>query len=165
MGATGGGCGVGALPPNRDMVLARCNDIRGELEVLRAYAARGEADFTADGQAVRSARYALVVLVEAAAAVCAHMAARSLGLSPETYGDCFRRCGSAGLIPPDLGGRLAALARLRNMVVHLYGQVDDGRLLAEIREGLPDVEAYLAAVAAWLRAAGPAPAGAAEGEG
>lgn len=66
---------------NRGLLIARLNDIQEQLRVLRAHAATDDQAFS-DGQAVRSARYALIVMVEAAAAICTHICARRLRTAP-----------------------------------------------------------------------------------
>lgn len=49
-----------------------------------------------------------------------------------------------------LATRLAALARLRNLLVHGYGRVDDQRLHQLLRQDLGDLEAFLSAVGAHI---------------
>lgn len=54
------------------------------------------------------------------------------------------------MIDPDLAKRLGAMARFRNLLVHVYAPVDDRRLLQVLREDLGDVDAYIRAVEALL---------------
>ena len=142
------------LPLNEAMVTARLNDIRDQLRVLRAHACTEDGAFLANAEGIRSARYALIVLVEAAAAICNHLCARRLRETPETYADCFRRMAAGGLLDRGLAARLGAMARLRNLLVHVYAQVDDARLLRALREDLGDVEAYAQTVEGLLAAEG-----------
>jgi uncharacterized protein YutE (UPF0331/DUF86 family) len=51
-----------------------------------------------------------------------------------------------------LAARLAAMARLRNLLVHGYGRVDDERLHKIIREDLGDLDDFLKAVSAYIEA-------------
>lgn len=142
------------LPLNRMLLVARINDVREQLGVLRQHAAATDAAFLQDRQAIRSARYAFIVLVEAAAAICAHLCARRLSTAPETYADCFRRLGAGGIIAPELVSRLGAMARLRNLVVHVYGEVDDAHFLRILRNDLADVDTYLDVVLTLLAGEG-----------
>ncbi len=50
--------------------------------------------------------------------------------------------GEAGLIPRDLAERLARTARLRNLLVHKYWTIDDGRLYEAVKAGLRDFDEY-----------------------
>ena len=139
------------LPPfNRQLIRARAADIRRELEALRTYAELEEQDFAGNAEKVRAARYALIVAVEAAAAICSHLAARQ-GHAPDSYPGCFELIAGLGIVNADLGRRLASMARLRNILVHGYTRVDDRRLHQILRSNLADLDAYLAAIAEHIR--------------
>lgn len=70
-----------------------------------------------------------------------------LGLgSPPTYGDAFRRLADAGVLAPDLAGRLMRAAGFRNLVVHAYADLDLRRLHAVASDGPADLRAFLAAL-------------------
>lgn len=58
------------------------------------------------------------------------------------------------IIDASLAGRLSAMARLRNILVHGYGRVDDRRVHHVLRENLGDLDAYLAAVNAYVQPPG-----------
>jgi uncharacterized protein YutE (UPF0331/DUF86 family) len=90
------------------------------------------------------------VACEAALDICNHVVARRGGRSPADYADCIAILAELGAIDDQLKGRLVRLARLRNMLVHLYWRVDDRRLFRIVREDLVDFDAYLASLADWL---------------
>ena len=70
-----------------------------------------------------------------------------LGLgSPATYGDAFRALAEAGVVPADLGDRLAHAAGFRNLLVHGYGRLDLRRVHAVATSGPADLRAFLAAL-------------------
>lgn len=141
---------VARVPINQDLIRSRAGDIRSELERLRAYAALPVEGFTGDADRVRAARYGLIVVVEAAAAICNHFCAR-LGRTPDSYPGCFATLGELGITDADLAARLAALARLRNLLVHGYARIDDRRLHRLLGEGLGDLEMFLGAVGEYIR--------------
>jgi uncharacterized protein YutE (UPF0331/DUF86 family) len=131
---------------NRELILTRSADIRRELDVLKAYATILESEFVSNNEKTRAARYSLIVAVEAAAAICNHVAARQ-GRTPDSYPACFELLAALGILDDALGRRLAGMARLRNILVHGYARVDDTRLHQILRTDLGDLEAYLAAIA------------------
>ncbi len=141
---------VPPAPLNLDLVRHRLGDIKSEVGRLRGYAAMAADRFVADGEKVRAARYALIVAVEAAAAVCNHLCTR-LGRIADSYPGCFIVLGELGIVEPVLASRLAALARLRNLLVHGYARVDDHRLHELLQTGLADLEAFVTAVGAYAR--------------
>ena len=144
---------MSSLPVNMELLRSRAADIRRELEGLRAHAILSEEAFSTNPEKVRAARYSLIVAVEAAAAICNHLCARQ-GRAPDSYPGCFQLLGELGIVDATLASRLAAMARLRNLLVHGYGRVDDRRVHRILREDLGDLDAYLAAVGAHIRSAG-----------
>jgi len=116
------------------------------MDRLRAYARLSQEAFAAEAEKVRAARYGLIVVVEAAAAICNHLCAR-LGRTPDSYPGCFATLGELRIVDVDL----AALARLRNLRVHGYARVDDRRLHRLLEEGLGDLDTFLAAVGEYVR--------------
>lgn len=143
---------VPPAPFNLELVRTRAADIRQEVTALRAYAGLPEAAFTADAEKVRAARYSLIVAVEAAAAICNHLCARH-GRAADSYPGCFEGLAELGIVDPALAGRLASMARLRNILVHGYRRVDDRRLHQVLRDELGDLDHFLGAVAEYVRAA------------
>jgi len=140
-----------SVPVNRELIRSRAADIQSELAFLRAYAGIPPKAFSADLEKARAARYSLIVLVEAAAAICTHLCARH-GRAPDSYPGCFELLGTLGIVEAALAARLAAMARLRNLLVHGYGRVDDERLHKIIREDLGDLDDFLKAVSAYIEA-------------
>ena len=67
---------------------------------------------------------------------------------PRDYGDAFRVLAEVGVLEAGLAGRMVALAGARNLIVHLYAEVDDERLARAVRDGgLDDLSAFAAAIA------------------
>ena len=78
-----------------------------------------------------------------------HVIAAGGHRAPRDYGDAFRVLAEGGVLGPELAGRMVALAGARNLIVHLYAEVDDERLARAVREGgLDDLSAFAAAIAA-----------------
>ena len=62
---------------------------------------------------------------------------------PRDYGDAFRVLAEVEVLDDGLAGRMVALAGARNLIVHLYAEVDDERLARAVREGgLDDLSAF-----------------------
>lgn len=94
--------------------------------------------------------------VQAAAQVCIDLANHVIASEgwrvPRDYGDAFTVLSEHHVITPDLAAHLRALAGLRNLLVHLYDEVDDDRVARAVRERLADLTALGAAVARLLEA-------------
>jgi uncharacterized protein YutE (UPF0331/DUF86 family) len=92
-------------------------------------------------------------LVQSAAQVCIdvanHVIASEGHRAPKDYGDAFRVLAEVGVLDEALAERMVSLAGARNVIVHLYAEVDDDRLARAIREGgLDDLSAFAARIAA-----------------
>lgn len=66
--------------------------------------------------------------------------------SPNSYAGAFRTLGRHGVINEDLAERLARAAGFRNVVVHLYAELDPARVHEAATSGPDDLRAFLAAV-------------------
>jgi len=63
-----------------------------------------------------------------------------------TYGDCVDEMAAAGVVDAALTGRLRAMMRFRNLLVHQYWDIDVERVLRYARHELGDLEDYVAAM-------------------
>ncbi len=91
-------------------------------------------------------------LIQTAAQICIDVANHviaSEGLRvPQDYGDAFQVLAEAKVLDSGLAERLVSLAGARNLIVHLYAEVDDDRLAEAVEEGgLDDLSDYAAAIA------------------
>lgn len=92
-------------------------------------------------------------LVQTAAQVCIDLANHVIASEgyrvPRDDGDAFRVLADAGVLDGGLADRMVSLAGARNLIVHLYAEVDDDRLARAVREGgLDDLSAFAARIAA-----------------
>ncbi len=126
--------------------------IGDSLRKLHELGALSQADFLTDFRNTDSAKYLLVQAIEAAIDICNHIVARHGGRAPHDYADCFAILQELGIISGDLATRLQRMARFRNLVVHLYWQVDDARVYDIIQRDLGDLEEFQKAIAAFIAA-------------
>jgi len=127
-------------------IAQKVGDIKESVAVLKEYAARKDKQFLDNPEAVRAARYAFIVLIEAATNIAAHVCARLFHRAPASYAESFLVLAEHGCLDRELAKRLAKMAGFRNLLVHRYTEVDDTHLLRLMRHNLGDVEAYLRVV-------------------
>lgn len=133
-----------------DRIRELAAEIRRAIGELRSLGRVTQAEFLEDTKALNSAKYLLIVCCEAAIDICNHLAARRGGRAPADYADCFEVLREMRALDLDLSSRLARMAKLRNLLVHLYWKVDNTRVYQAIRDDLGDYEAYLAAIGRYL---------------
>ncbi len=131
--------------------LERVQALLGRIAEAQEKAARlGELPedvFLDDYRNTESAKYLLIIAVEAAIDLCQHLVARSGGRSPTDYADCFTVLQEMGVLPANLAERLRRMARFRNLLVHLYWKVDNRRVYRILREDLDDLRLFREAIA------------------
>jgi uncharacterized protein YutE (UPF0331/DUF86 family) len=135
---------------NADLVRTRCGDIEDAVKRLDRIRTMPRAEFLADRDVQDIAVRRLLVAIEAALGLCYHVSARRLQRVPDDFAACFAGLGQAGVIEPALGERLQAMARFRNLLVHMYWKVDYGRVFDVLVEGLEDLRAFRKAMAALM---------------
>lgn len=109
---------------------------------LRELGVMSKAEFLADFRNTESAKYLFIVATEAAVDLCNHIVSRQSSRAPENYADCFAVLSELNFIDNDLLLRLQRMARFRNLLVHLYWQVDNARVYEAIHTSLEDIEHY-----------------------
>ena len=98
--------------------------------------------FLQDKLALGSAKYYLQISIECCLDVANHIISSERFRAPKDYADSFKVIEEEGLIPPELGQRLRQMAKFRNRLVHLYGEIDDEYVYKFMTEDLKDIEAF-----------------------
>lgn len=131
---------------DRELVKRRAVEIKKAVEELKSIALAGKEEFLSNSTTIDAAKYKLLVAIEAAVSICNHIAARLSKRIPESYSDCFIILGEAGLVPKNLSERLARMAKFRNMLVHVYWEIEDAKVFEIIQQDLKDLEEFIGEV-------------------
>ncbi len=105
-----------------------------------------------DPVAADAARYRLVVAVEGITDIGITLLAERGGQAPESYPDVFLALARAGVISVGLADRLAAVARLRDRLVHSPAEVTGSELAAGIELACRSLPEFLKLVAGFVGA-------------
>lgn len=108
------------------------------LAALEPHRGRSAAEIRTDPYEVERL---LELLVQVAVDIVAHLLAEQ-GVTPATYREVFEEAGRHGLIPEDLAGRLADAAGMRNVLVHLYEEIDYEIVAASIDRAADDFREF-----------------------
>lgn len=111
-----------------DRASLRLERLRGLLKRLDDVREQGEDAYLAD----ETLRLTTERCLELAAQICIDLGLQTLAEqsapTPENYADVFKTLGREGVIDNALAGRLALAAKQRNVLVHLYLDVDDKKV-------------------------------------
>jgi len=94
----------------------------------------------------RFVQHTLQLAIQAALDVASHIVSDERLGEPDTNRDVFRLLERATIVPADLGGRLEQMAGFRNVVVHLYQEVDLGIVRDVVENHLDDLLEFVAAI-------------------
>ncbi len=107
-------------------------------------------EFLNNPHAIGSARYYLQVAIETCLNIANHIIASQRLRAPRDYRDTFTVLHEASILPDDLTRTMRELAGLRNLLVHLYWDVDDRMVYEGIRAELKDFAAYVECIQSYL---------------
>lgn len=124
---------------NGDRMQSILSEYLQGIKRLEELAALKKEDFLTDPHKVASAKYHLIICIEAAIDLCNHLIAKNRLRVPEDYADTFRIMGENSLLPQDFVPRLTAMAGFRNRLVHRYWEVDNKKVFSILQENLPDL--------------------------
>jgi uncharacterized protein YutE (UPF0331/DUF86 family) len=85
----------------------------------------------------------LLLAIEAVIDLGSHVISSEGYAPPAGYADIFRVLRDEQILDERLAGRLMAMARFRNVLVHVYADVDEARVLAILRGSLDDLDAFV----------------------
>jgi uncharacterized protein YutE (UPF0331/DUF86 family) len=131
---------------NLDLIRARFTDIEQSLARLEQMHALSRERFLSDQDTLDLACYRLQIAMEAAIQICFHVSSQRFQRAPETYADCFAILGREGVLDASLCENLQQMARFRNMLVHVYWEVDYDWVYEILQEHLDDLHAFVKAV-------------------
>lgn len=101
---------------------------------------------------IASAKYHLIVGIEAAIDLANHLIAKNRWRAPEDYADTFRIMEEHNVVDAGFSARLQRMARFRNRLIHIYWDIDDETVYNLLQEDVCDIEEFLTRYLRVLRA-------------
>jgi uncharacterized protein YutE (UPF0331/DUF86 family) len=127
-------------PGKARQLLALYRRYRGYLADL---AGRSDAELREDFAVMGGVQHYLLLAIETELDLGSHIISSEGYAPPANYADIFRVLRDEHVIATGLAGRLMAMARFRNVLVHLYAEVDEARVLEILRNSLGDMDEFV----------------------
>lgn len=105
----------------------------------------GEDAYLADEQQRAATERWLQVAVQICIDLGTQLVTEQSARPPSDYAEVFKVLGEKGVIPNDLAQRLADSAKQRNLIVHLYMEIDDRSVFASLAH-LDDLREFAASL-------------------
>jgi uncharacterized protein YutE (UPF0331/DUF86 family) len=109
---------------------------------LHKLALTERATFLGDSDKIGAAKYYLQVAIEVCIDLANHIISTERYRAPKDYRDVFTVLNENGLLPDDFTLTIRQMAGLRNLLVHLYWEVDDAQIYTDLQDHLDDFDRY-----------------------
>jgi len=135
---------------NREKIKFLVGEIKQALGNLRDYSHLGMEKVLNDSTILGSIKYNFIVAIQSCIDICNHIIAKEQARAPEDYADCFKILGEMGTLEKDCAERLIQMARFRNLLVHLYWEVNNQRVYEILQKDLDDFDLFLEKLGKYL---------------
>lgn len=107
-------------------------EVRKASASLSEYSGLSETEILSDKTVLNAVKYSFIVAIQAVIDICHHIVARFAGKVPDEYGECFLILKDMGYIDNEYAIKLKSMVGFRNILVHLYHEVDDRRVIKHL---------------------------------
>lgn len=115
-----------------EQVEDRLERLEALLEELDGVRSAGEKAYLADAKQRLATERLLQLSIQICIDLAAQVVSEQSAAPPSSYSDVFKVLGDKGVISTDLAKRLGDAARQRNLLVHLYMEIDDKAVFASL---------------------------------
>lgn len=124
-----------------EQVENRLERLEAMLERLEEIRGAGEEAYLADAQQRLATERLLQLSIQICIDLAAQVVSEQSAPPPSSYSDVFKILGDKGVISAEIAERLGNAARQRNLLVHLYMEIDDKAVFASLAF-LDDLRAF-----------------------
>ena len=128
-------------------ILRNLEQYTGHLHTLATFS---RDELLADAIKLGAAKYYLQVAIECCLDLSGHIIAAERFRAPKDYADTFKVLNEQGVFPDHFTQRLQQMARFRNLLVHLYAEVDNAQVYEGLQADLGDFETFVRHVLEFL---------------
>jgi uncharacterized protein YutE (UPF0331/DUF86 family) len=138
---------------DREKVERKIQQLEAFLGFLKKLSQSEDREVTVDPIRLGSIKYYLQVSIESCIDMANHLISSERLRSPRDYADSFAVLSEYGIISKEFAQVMQQMAKFRNRIVHLYGEVDDRQVLEILQQRLGDFEIFKRAVGEFLKKA------------
>lgn len=135
---------------DRRKLSSRLDALEGYLLELRSFRSISREEFLKNPSVHHLAERYLHLACECVLDIAQHVIADEGYRQASMYRDAMAVLEEEGLLEPGLAGRMKNWVGFRNVLVHLYLEIDHGRVYEAIQHDLGDLEEFAAAMSRFL---------------
>jgi uncharacterized protein YutE (UPF0331/DUF86 family) len=119
------------------------------IAILRRYADSDRPELLADTEKLAALDYTFQTAIEACIDAAQHVCASEGWGPPKDNADAMRHLERHNVLDPALAGLMSQAVGFRNVLVHLYADVDQGKVIDHLAH-LDDLDRYVSALASLI---------------
>ncbi len=131
-------------------VAARLSVIADSVSALREKQSLSFDELASDHDLLASAERDFQVAIQAALDIGSLILSDRSVLIPQGYRDIFPKLAGIGVLPDDFARKLVGMAGFRNVLVHMYLEVDPRKVYSSLQHDLGDFELFARYVGEYL---------------
>ena len=123
-------------------IVARLSVIANSVNALKELQKLTFDEFATDYILNASVERHFQVAIQAALDIGSMLLTERSAQVPANYADVFTELASLGILPPDFAQKLVGMAKFRNVLVHLYLEIDLKKVYYYLQNDLADFERF-----------------------
>ncbi len=136
---------------NPEKVNRLLHSLKEALSQLRDISSMDWEGYKKDRIAMGAANYYLQTGIEACIDIGNHIISSEGYRSPKDYRDVFVVLQENGILPDEAAKFMVQMAGLRNRLVHLYWEIDEGLIYSYLKSNLGDFDKYIELILEFLK--------------
>lgn len=134
------------MKPDYEVLQEKIDLIEKHLDLLEDLSEADYENFVRDVRNVLATKHALQESIEACLDIGNHLISRKGFRRPDDYKGIFTVLEEERILSPDLAKNLVEMAKFRNLLVHMYGDVDNRRIFSILQKNLHDFRRFIRTV-------------------
>jgi uncharacterized protein YutE (UPF0331/DUF86 family) len=135
---------------DRDKIEGLIRHLQEYNAILKETTNQPEKDYLNDPKMIGSTRYYLQISIETCINIANHMIATQRLRAPKDYKDSFQVLYETKILYDEITRKMKEVAGLRNLLVHIYWDVDDRMIYESIQSELNDFEDFITEIMVFI---------------
>ncbi|MCS7193098.1 MAG: DUF86 domain-containing protein [Armatimonadetes bacterium] len=136
---------------DKERVYSLLDNIREELGYLEEFASMSLGDYINDPRTQRLAERCLQRAAESGISIGNHIISRLRLRAPKDYADVFKILAEAQVLPYELAQQMMDMARFRNLLVHLYWEIDHNKVHESLPQRIEVLKTFSRRIVEWMK--------------
>ncbi len=135
---------------DQNKIARHFTELKGAVDKLIEISRVPLSDFLKDRFLIDAAKYNFIVAIESVIDIANHLVAKMALGKPADYADVMKILSSANIVSEDLQNTLIKMVKFRNLLVHLYWEVDNQKVYNILINNIKDFKNFESAIRKFL---------------